>query len=65
MLYITIHRIDKNPIKRIESLKNLKPTGFGFRMERINLPLVVEKPEISTNTLLLQHPWVPAGLLEI
>ena len=56
MLYITIPRIDKNPIKRIESLKNLKPTGFGFRMERINLPLVVEKPEISTNTLLLQHP---------
>lgn len=34
-------------------------------MERINLPLVVEKPEISTNTLLLQHPWVPKRLQQI
>lgn len=29
----------------MESRKNLKPTGFGLRMERIKPPLVVENPE--------------------
>ena len=33
-----------NPIKRMESLKNLKPTGLGLRIERIKPPLVVENP---------------------
>ena len=40
-------RIVIRPIKRIESRKNLKPTGFGLRMERIKPPLVVENPEDS------------------
>lgn len=37
-------RIAKRPINLMESLKNLKPTGFGLRMERIKPPLVVENP---------------------
>lgn len=28
----------------MESLKNLKPTGLGLKIERIKPPLVVEKP---------------------
>lgn len=44
MLSYVLPRIAKRPINLTESLKNLKPTGFGLRMERIKPPLVVENP---------------------
>ena len=32
----------------MESLKNLKPTGLGFKIERIKPPLVVVNPMETT-----------------